>query len=239
MPCRVDAQNGASRGGAEQGLEPIPGVVRFARIAAGHPGLLCEVGQEGTVPGDHRVHGRRDQGGDGDHDGHLAPFERGVIGRANEEHRDEEGQIHAEEPDQKVEAASVEREPDDGQEVHHHQTGVGTTLGVPDDGDDGDIADRDDEPGPVGQSFPGQEEGGGHEAEEDDAGDGDLPAGVVGEGDEGDQDGADGHQGEDRQPDPHGAREPDREGGPRQLWVAAPFGVGLGLERLAHRVRER
>src|SRR5580704_15472333 len=103
-----------------------------------------------------------------------------------------------------MQAPPVEREPDDGQEVDDHEAGVGTALGVSDDGDDSDVTDRDDQPGPIRQSLPGQQEGGGDEDEEDDAGDGDLAAGVVGERDQGDQDGADGHQGKDGQSDPHG-----------------------------------
>ena len=58
--------------------------------------------------------------------------------------------------------------------------------------------------------------------EEDDAGDGDLPAGVVGEGDQGDQDGADGDQGEDGQAHPHRAREADGERGAGHLRIATP-----------------
>ena len=154
--------------------------------------------RNGPVPRDHRVDGGRHQGGDGRHDGHLAPFEGRVLGRADQQERHEQGQVHAEEPDEQMQAPPVEREPDDGEEVDDHQPGVGAALGVSDDGDDRDVADRDDEPGPVGQALPGQQERGGDEDEEDDAGDGDLPAGVVGEGDQGDQDGADGHQGEDR-----------------------------------------
>ena len=104
-----------------------------------------------------------------------------------------------------MEAAAVEGHPDDGEQVHDEELGVARALGVSDDGDDRDVTDRDDEPGPVGEALPREQEGGGHEAEEDDAGDGDFPAGVVGEGDQGDQDGADRHQGKDRESYPHGA----------------------------------
>ena len=61
-------------------------------------------------------------------------------------------------PTKQVQAPPVERQPHDGQEVDHHQSGVRPSLGVADDGDDGHVADRDDQPGPIGQPLPRQEE---------------------------------------------------------------------------------
>ena len=205
----VDAHDGAPGGGPEQGLEAVAGVVGLAGVAAGDPRLLGQVAQVGPVPRDHGVDGRRHQGRDGGHDGHLAPLDRRVLGRADEQDGHQQGQIEAEEPDQQVQPPAVERQPHDGQEVDDHQPGMRPALGVADDGDDRDVADRDDQPGPVGQALPGQQEGGGDECEEEDAGDGDLAAGVVGERDDGDQHRADGDQREDRQADAHGAGEAD------------------------------
>ena len=48
---------------------------------------------------------------------------------ADDEERHEERQVHAEQADQQVQAAPVEREPHDGQEVHHHQPRVGNRPG--------------------------------------------------------------------------------------------------------------
>ena len=76
----VDAHDGAPRGGPEQGLEAVAGIVRLAGVPAGDPRLLGQVAQEGPVPRDHGVDGRRHQGGDGGHHGHLAPLDRRVLG---------------------------------------------------------------------------------------------------------------------------------------------------------------
>ncbi len=238
-PGRVDAHDGAAGGGAQEGLEAVAGIVGVAGVAPCDAGLLREVAQKRPVPRDHGVDGRRHERGDGRHDRHLAPLERRVLGRADNEEGDEQRQVQAEQPDEEVQAPPVEREPHDGQEVDDHQPGVGTTLSVTDDGDDRDVADRNDQPGPIRQPLPGQQERRCDEHEEQDAGERDLATGVMGEGDHGDEHRADGHQGEDRQAHPHRAGEADGQGGSGHRRFATPRGVGLVSGRLAHRLRAR
>ncbi len=95
------------------------------------------------------------------------------------------------------------------------------SLGVADDGDDRDVADRNDQPGPVRQPFPGKDEGGGQEEEEKEEGDQDLEAGPMGERNDADEDGAERNQCEERQPHPGRARE-SRDFGPARLGLPAP-----------------
>ncbi len=199
----VYAHDGAARSGAQQGFEAVAGVIRLSGVPSRDARLLRQVAQDGAVARDHRVDGRGDQRGDRRHDGHLPPLERRVVGGTDDQQRHQERQVEAEEPDEEVQPPSVERQPDDRQQIDDDQPRVRPALCVPDDRDDSDVADRDDQPGPVGQPFPRNEECGRHEREEKDAGDGDLAAGVVRERDDRDQDRADRHEGEHGQTDAH------------------------------------
>ena len=229
---RIDAHDGAAGGGPEQRLEAVTGVVGLAGVAPCDARLLGEVAQVGAVARDHRVDGRGDERRHRRHHRNLAPLEGRVLGRTDDEQRHQERQVHTEQADEQVEPPAVEREPHDGEQVHDDEPRVGTTLRVADDGDDGDVADGDDEPRPVGQALPRHEKGGGDQDEEEDAGNGDLAAGVVGERDDGDEDGADSDEREDRQAHPHGAREADRQGSSGHLRFATPGRVGSGVGRL-------
>ena len=162
-----------------------------------------------------------------------------VVGWSDDQQGHEQREVETEQPDQQMQPPPVERQPDDRQQVDDDQPGVGAALRVADDRDDGDVADRDDQPGPVGEPFPRDEEGRRDEREEEDAGDGDLAAGVVRERDDGDEHGADGHEREDGQPDAHRAGEADGQGCSGQSAARDALGSVPGSDWLAHRALER
>ena len=116
--------------------------------------------------------------------------EWGYLGAPTSEDRDGEGQVQAEQSHHEVEPSAVEGQPDDGQQEDDDQSGVSATLGVADEGDDGHVADRDHQPGEVGQALPRHEEGGRQEPDEDDGRHQDLAREPRGERDEADEDGA-------------------------------------------------
>ncbi len=228
-------------------------VVGLARVAPGETGLLGQVAQIGAVARDHRVHGGRHDRRDRGHDEHLTPLDRRVLGRAHDEERDQQGQVETEQADQQVQPTPVEREPHNGQQVDHDESRVAAALGVADDGEDRHVADGDDQPRPVGQPLPRQQEGRGDEDEEEKAGDGDLAPGFVREGDDSDEHRADGDEREEGEAHPHGAREADRERrarrrrgrgcrcrrAGRRLRFAPAGRHHSGLGRRGHRLRAR